>query len=450
LTRHCSVKYQAEQTDTDVQVILSRLRKQKLFRKAPCEADVVGSLDTIADGTCYGWAVVPGTDNAIEIGIAVDGTVMAGGLADRFRQDLHEAGHGSGNHAFVIELPASVRDSRFHSISAIANGRVFAHRDEVQLLPKLTPDQFERHAPWLDTDESKFETELEQRIANGEVSSALAPELRFFRENGYVCLSGAIPIELIDRALEDVERSWEILPDHLLVLNSSMPAPAPIASIAQTNGFRSSSFRYLDFHNWSEAAAAIMMHSRVLEFVRTYLDSEVVAMQSLLFENGTEQRGHQDFAFVHSLKPALLAGAWVALEDVQPESGPLFYYPGSHRLIAKHVFENGTVLAESDGPHIRAFEEYLEGECERLGLERVVFTPRKGDVLIWHSALVHGGSRRADPALTRKSMVSHYSTRGAYPFDRRHPAAKPAVISRDGGSYYALQREGHREGLFSL
>ena len=430
-------------------MILSKLRN-RFFREAPELPDVVGSIDTIADEKCYGWAAEIGADAPVEVQILVDGEVMAVGIADQFRQDLQDAGRGSGNHAFVIELPSSVRDSRFHRLSAVAKGQTFATRDEVQLLPKLTRTQFDKHAPWLDADDSRFGIEIERRVAEGQVRPALVPELRFFRENGFVCLNGVIPDELIDRTLEDVERSWEILPDHLLVLNNSLPAPAPIESIAQTRGFRGSSFRYLDFHNWSEAAAEIMMHPRVLEFVQTYLDSEIVAMQSLLFENGTEQRSHQDFAFVHSLKPALLAGAWVALEDVDPAAGPLFYYPGSHRLISKHLFDNGTVLAEGDGPHIRAFEDYLEQECERLQLERTLFMPRKGDVLIWHSALVHGGSPRTNPMLTRKSMVSHYSTVGAYPFDRRHAAAKPATIQRNGGFYYALQREGHREGLFSL
>jgi ectoine hydroxylase-related dioxygenase (phytanoyl-CoA dioxygenase family) len=33
---------------------------------------------------------------------------------------------------------------------------------------------------------------------------------------------------------------------------------------------------------------------------------------------------------------------------------------------------------------------------------------KKGDVLIWHANLVHGGAPILNPALTRKSMVVHY------------------------------------------
>jgi len=136
--------------------------------------------------------------------------------------------------------------------------------------------------------------------------------------------------------------------------------------------------------------------------------------------------------------------------DVHEDAGPLFYYPGSHHRVRKHVFDNGTVLVESEGPQVRAFEMYLESECERLQLPRTLFMPKKGDVLIWHSALVHGGSPRIDRKRTRKSTVFHYSTRPAYPRDRRHGGLPPVVIERNGHVYYGMQHEGHREGCFPL
>lgn len=83
-------------------------------------------------------------------------------------------------------------------------------------------------------------------------------------------------------------------------------------------------------------------------------------------------------------------------------------------------------------------------------MERLVFTPRKGDLLIWHSALVHGGMPRNDPALTRRSIVSHYTTREVYPYDRRDPNGQPQVIERNGGIYYGWRRQGHIEGRYPV
>lgn len=185
--------------------------------------------------------------------------------------------------------------------------------------------------------------------------------------------------------------------------------------MADVAGFRNTSVRYLDFHNVSDAAAEIMMLPAVLRFAEPCFGEQVAAMQALLFENGTQQADYQDFAFVHSLRPACLMGAWVALEDARMDAGPLFYWNGSHAAVRKYVFDDGSVLAEGDGPHVRAFERYLGEACREQDLERLIFTPRKGDLLIWHSALVHGGMPRNNPALTRKSMVSHYSTLEAYP-----------------------------------
>lgn len=33
---------------------------------------------------------------------------------------------------------------------------------------------------------------------------------------------------------------------------------------------------------------------------------------------------------------------------------------------------------------------------------------RKGDILLWHGMLIHGGTKINNPALTRKSMVIHF------------------------------------------
>ncbi len=46
------------------------------------------------------------------------------------------------------------------------------------------------------------------------------------------------------------------------------------------------------------------------------------------------------------------------------------------------------------------------------GLEPFYYTPKAGSVLIWHEVLAHGGSRRKNDELTRRSMVSHYFARG--------------------------------------
>jgi hypothetical protein len=61
------------------------------------------------------------------------------------------------------------------------------------------------------------------------------------------------------------------------------------------------------------------------------------------------------------------------------------------------------------------FGQWLVGEIDRGRHPRKVFLPKRGDVLIWHAALVHEGSPIRNDALTRKSLVTHYSGRSQMP-----------------------------------
>lgn len=409
-----------------------------------------GSIDAVHNGRCYGWAMDEASPGPLEVELLVDGQLAGRGVADQHRMDLEEAGLRDGRLAFSIEIPPVLRDGRHHRVEArAADGRTIVFREAVQVVPKLTPAEFDRGAPWTDGTDAEFRAGLERLGHNGGIDAELDAGLRFFREHGWLHLEQAVPLALIDKLLEDVESAWRDLPPQL-VLNKGHSVPVPMARMAGDPGFRSASVRYLDFHNASEAAAEIMMLPKVLRFVETCFGEPVAAMQTLLFENGTQQADHQDFAYVHSLRPACLMGAWVALEDSRPDAGPLFYWDRSHRAVPKYVFADGSVLAEGNGPHVRAFEAYLGKTCRDAGLERLVFTPRKGDLLLWHSALVHGGMPRKDPALTRKSFVSHYTTREAYPYDRRDPTSPPFTIERNGGIYYGRRGENHVEGRYPL
>ncbi|HAA91592.1 MAG TPA: phytanoyl-CoA dioxygenase, partial [Rhodospirillaceae bacterium] len=54
--------------------------------------------------------------------------------------------------------------------------------------------------------------------------------------------------------------------------------------------------------------------------------------QTLNFRFGSQQKPHADHIHFSSLPAHFMCGVWVALEDVDIASGPLIYYPGSHKL----------------------------------------------------------------------------------------------------------------------
>lgn len=68
----------------------------------------------------------------------------------------------------------------------------------------------------------------------------------------------------------------------------------------------------------------------------------------------------------------------------------------------------------------RRHVQSLQGLAEQFGLVRQVFAAKQGDVLIWHSDLIHGGNKVSNE-ITRKSIVTHYCPKHVIPlFSEQH------------------------------
>ena len=137
---------------------------------------------------------------------------------------------------------------------------------------------------------------------------------------------------------------------------------------------------------------------------------EPFAFQTLNFAVGSEQPYHSDAVHFHSYPFGFMCGVWIALRDVQPESGPLHYFPGSHRFpylsADKLGLEPRHVAAE---PHPqRFFQERWQDALREANLEKQQFLPRGGEILIWHANLLHGGEPVQDRRSRRWSQVVHY------------------------------------------
>lgn len=257
--------------------------------------------------------------------------------------------------------------------------------------------------------------------------------LQQWRRDGFTVFPGVASSSLIDAYVADL---GEILETRSLMTQVSHErlGNVPLKSLTAAD-LADRHLRLCDVHNNSVAGKKLALHADIVGFLALIFDDVPVAMQSLTFIYGSEQRLHQDFPYVVAEIPSHLAAAWIALEDVHPEAGPLFYFPGSHRL-PKFDFGDGLVLTP-DSPHREdAFEDFLRESVERAGLRQETICPRKGDVFIWHSSLIHGGSPTLDPSRTRKSLVVHYSTFSAYRRDRRDPSREVKAHKLNGGILY--------------
>lgn len=140
------------------------------------------------------------------------------------------------------------------------------------------------------------------------------------------------------------------------------------------------------------------------------LGKKMRPFQSINFTKSSEQRAHSDAIHMTTYPLGYLTAAWVALEDIGPDQGPLVYYPGSHKLpySLNHRFPHGGsryLLGKQAYWH---YEEHIQKLIKEEGLKGEVLHPKKGDVFLWHGNLIHGAQKMLKPELTRKSMVVHY------------------------------------------
>jgi hypothetical protein len=154
---------------------------------------------------------------------------------------------------------------------------------------------------------------------------------------------------------------------------------------------------------------AIAANQTVIDLLGKLYGRAAFPFQTLNFPVGTQQDAHSDSVHFSSLPERFMCGVWLAMEDVGPDAGPLFYYPGSHRwpimtnaLIGRRGF--GSELNSAQDPYAPAWRAL----CDVHGVQQEVFLARKGQALIWCANLLHGGSYQNDPRLTRWSQVTHY------------------------------------------
>ncbi len=86
-----------------------------------------------------------------------------------------------------------------------------------------------------------------------------------------------------------------------------------------------------------------------------------------------------------------MAGIWVALEDIDRDNGPLVYYPGSHKLPFYTMQDLGLEPGYKNYPlYEQRISELVE---EHVTLSRNTAWSTRGEAIIWHANLLHGGAR---------------------------------------------------------
>lgn len=203
-------------------------------------------------------------------------------------------------------------------------------------------------------------------------------KIDFYNENGYVVVKNAIPFDLIDA----YEKLW--LDHH-----------SKDGQITNHQGWLKSS-PYLDHKEILD----ILCHQNIFDFLNL-LNTDLTLHLAFTSWISTRKSWHQDFTKSDKSQADSYIGVWVALEDINPNSGPFQFIPGSHKweIDFDYIYSDQS----SNKP-----SELLNQEANKRQAPGFQFTGNKGDILIWHGHTVHAGGIPADSSLLRKSIIGHY------------------------------------------
>lgn len=251
----------------------------------------------------------------------------------------------------------------------------------------------------------------------------------FWSERGYIILESLISADRCETVNKRVSDLWsnrtsgEVPVAIDIYIDREGARRIPFADAP--DGARQLPYKLNDLVMHDEVIGGVALDERLCEGLSWVLSDQPVAIGSLNFERGSTQEFHTDTLYMPGNTSGGMTAAWIALEDVSPQAGPLFYYPGSHK-IPLFLFSDGRPNQRLD--EFQHYRNYMHGHVARMELVPECFLPKRGDVLIWHERLFHAGGAIENMALTRKSLVVHYW--------RLADMHGKALASRGGGYFW--------------
>lgn len=254
--------------------------------------------------------------------------------------------------------------------------------------------------PWLDRDDA--DVALERAAAAREIEPHEADLCRKWIRDGYVVLEGCFDPAMLDAAWSAYEADIQSGRIKVDVASPGDIDPHP--------------GRFLNPHFYVAELDGLLRHPSLTRVCDLLLGRRAIPFQTITSHKGSQQGAHSDSIHMTTYPVGYLVACWIAMEDIHADSGPLVYYPGSHR--APYVFSNDVGITFDDfkragyqGYHDR-YEPAIQQVVSDGKYPERRFLAKKGDVLFWHANLVHGGSPRLDLSHSRKAVVCHYYAEG--------------------------------------
>jgi len=324
---------------------------------------------------------------------------------------------------------APLRRSVRHLVNLTRFKRYYSAKRPVdfETILEYRNEAFPEHSKgsWLDLPDA--ETRIAQRLQSGQIDRTQAEACRFWIEHGYLIVP-----QLVDH--QTLDRTWAAYEEAL--------AAGALGARTYVNAAQTLDDRKLDPHRSVAEIGRLQHHPDILRWTDLLLGRKTVPFQTIMGHAGSQQAAHSDSIHMTTYPLGFLVANWIAFEDVSPESGPLEYYPGSHKLPYLLSAEVGIAPYEFKEQGVSVYgtryEPAVRTACEEEGLKKQAFLAKKGDVLFWHANLVHGGAARLDPNVSRKALVCHYFAEGTVTY---HDLSGNATRLHKNGMYAPLVRE---------
>lgn len=206
----------------------------------------------------------------------------------------------------------------------------------------------------------------------------------------------------------------------------------------------------------SKSLKDLCLYRPLMDVLRGLLGEEAAMQFNLVRWLSSERNWHMDTYLNPPFVGSYYLATWIALDKISQDAGPFEYIPGSHRLYSHLNQRRVLELMERERVHWnpaegkpwpKESEKVLNGVIEQeiaaKGLPVERFLGGKGDVLIWHSNLIHRGGQPRTPGLLRKAVITHYCginhrpdaisrkqhDNGCWYFCMNYPPRKNAVVT---------------------
>lgn len=243
----------------------------------------------------------------------------------------------------------------------------------------------------------------EPDLASDAATAAAARE--HFEEHGYAVVRGFVAparCEEIIRAFESAVKAW------------TGPLPRYPTSADEPNRFDAQGRienGLMGAHRWPEPELGeftrligelIAPDGDVARAASVFMNGPAVLIDSFYFEVNGNTTPHRDIDFLPSAETIVVM--WMAFEDIAAGAGRLYLYPDSHR---DH---------SPAGAHSVVTDDYSQATLEtarRCGTPCTAPAVRRGDLIAFNGALVHGSLETIDRATTRHSLTAHFAPASA-------------------------------------